>query len=347
MLRVLVQNRADSETCPGGDTVQMDWTMRFLRERGHDVCLSFDSDLDLSGFDVVHLFNLTRPIETFAQAENARRQSKPMVLSSVYWDLASAVPWHAHPFPRNWYHLIRPRGPRSWAQRGMQKMILQQAEFVFPNSEAEKTHLLDRFHGLSSERLRVVKNGVAPQPTDSITTTPTSEYRGTFVCAGAIGPRKNQLNLVRAFSRLPDERLCVIGQTAAGCAAYDRAVRRAAGANISFHRTMPHAEMGAVLREARALVQPSYIETPGLSAMEAAAAGTPIVVADVAPVREYFGALGHTCDPASPSSIAAACRAAIEGPRPNGAAFAAAFDWMKVLEPMGGAYEELEGRLHA
>ncbi|MFQ5410670.1 MAG: glycosyltransferase [Phycisphaerae bacterium] len=347
MLRVLVQNRADSETCPGGDTVQMEWTVRFLRERGYDVCLSFDSDLDLSGFDVVHLFNLTRPIETLAQAENARRQSKPMVLSSVYWDLASAVPWHAHPFPRNWYHLIRPRGPRSFALRGMQKMILQQAEFVFPNSEAEKAHLLDRFYGLSSERLRVVKNGVAPASAGSVVSNPLPLCRGAFVCAGAIGPRKNQLNLVRAFSRLPDERLCVIGQAAAGCAAYDRAVRRVAGANVSFHGTLPHAEMGAVLREARALVQPSYIETPGLSAMEAAAAGTPIVVADVGPVREYFGALAHYCDPSSPAGIAAACRAAIVGPRPDGAAFAEAFDWMGVLEPMGGAYAELEARIPA
>lgn len=345
MLRIRVQNRRDTESAPGGDTVQMDWTVRFLRERGHDVAVSFETQPDLTGFDIVHLFNLTRPLETYTQAENARRRSKPIVLSSVYWDLDAAIPYHAHTFPRNAYHRFRPRSRRSRAQKELQQSILQQARFVFPNSQAEKDHILARFDGLSPDRLRVVMNGVAPATDEPVPPETSARCRDAFICAGAVGPRKNQLNLVRAFTRLPDERLCILGRPAPGCAAYARVVRRAAGTNIQFLDPLPHTEMAPILRAARVLVQPSWIETPGLAAMEAAAAGTPIVVADVPPVREYFGALPHYCDPASPTSIAAACRAARNAPPPDGLAFSKTYDWMTVLAPLGNAYAELEARL--
>ncbi|MFH1420017.1 MAG: glycosyltransferase [Planctomycetota bacterium] len=367
MLRVLVQNRPDSAENPGGDTVQMDWTVRFLRELGHDVEVSFDLRPDLHGYDLVHLFNLTRPFQTLAQAENANRHGKPYILSSIYWDIEGAIPWHAYEFPSwllrllpapVWKRLARIRrrskgpvqktGSESSASRDIREVqaeIVRGARIILPNSEAEKQHILDRFATARSDRIRVVLNGVSPLVTVKNKASPAR--RRVFLCAGAIGPRKNQLILVRAFKSLSGERLLLLGQTGAGCERYRRAVERIAGPNVEFREPVSHERMGEVLAGAKVLVQPSYIETPGLAAMEAAAAGVPIVVSDAAPVREYFGSLGHYCNPASVQSIVGACRAAAltaETPaddRGSGMAFSQRFGWARVLAPLGAIYAEL------
>jgi glycosyltransferase involved in cell wall biosynthesis len=222
----------------------------------------------------------------------------------------------------------------------LQADILRGARFILPNSEAEKQHLIERFGSTFQDRIRVVMNGVSPLPPRADAGQP----RDIFLCAGAIGPRKNQLGLVKAFRQLPEEQLLLLGATASGCRRYRRAVERAAGQNVEFHEPIPHDRMGAFLQRAKAYVQPSYIETPGLGAMEAAAAGIPIVVSDVAPVREYFGTFAHYCDPARPDSIARACLAAAKSTC-DGEPLARRFDWDTVLTPLESVYSELAANL--
>lgn len=358
-LNILMQNRPDTVTNPGGDTVQMERTAQFLRGLGHRVDYSFALTPDLGQYDIVHLFNLTRPIETHAQAKNARSQRKPYVLSSVYWDLEAAVPWSAYEFPRNVWRRVAPAPVRSIMRRlrsvrsaavdefALQKEIVASARFVLPNSNAERDHLLERFPKCDRDKFVVVLNGIDPVVTDSPQwdrrndEDSLSDLRGALICAGAIGPRKNQLNLVRAMQQLPDTRLGIVGKASPGSARYEQACRRTAGPNVTFHEPIAHSRMADVLRSAKALVQPSYIETPGLAAMEAAALGVPIVVADVPPVQEYFGNLGHYCDPDSPDSIAAASRAASTAPRIDGRAFAERYEWSAALQSMRRVIEEI------
>ena len=333
-MRILIQNRADVRTNPGGDTVQMDRTAEYLRSIGHRVDFDFGSSPDLAHFDLVHLFNLTTPDQTVLQARNALGQGKPYVLSSIYWDLDTAVPWTAYEFPRNWAKRLLPR--RGARKRGLQLEILRGARLIIPNSVAERDHILDRFGGLDAERFVVVLNGV---DVPSVSRKGTGEY---FLCAGAIGPRKNQLNLVRAFWLLRDHRLIIVGEPAAGCIRYARLVRQTAKSNVEFRPRVPHDEMPNLLAECRALMQPSYIETPGLSAMEAAAIGVPVVVSSVAPVREYFGDLGFYCDPSRPASIANACKDALQSTNCDRRGFTERFAWNSVLSPLDAALTNLK-----
>ncbi len=354
-MRILMQNRPDAYERPGGDTIQMDRTIRALREAGHDVDLSLEAEPDLGGgtsttstadtarggtvkYALVYLFNLTTPGWTAQQARNALRRGVPYVLSSVYWDLESAVPWRAYEFPRNVARAVLPRlairalkairsGSRQ-DERALQCEILAGARCVFPNSTAERDHLLASFPTIPRDKFVVVLNGVDPPAMQA------TGAGGYYLCAGAIGPRKNQLNLVRAFERLDRERLLIVGNAAHGCERYLKAVVRAAPPNVEFRSAVPHAEMTTLLADAKALVQPSYIETPGLSAMEAAAMGVPIVVSNVPPVYACFGDLGFYCDPGNPDSIVDACRAAGRAGQRDGRAFAEQHDWRRVLAPM-------------
>ena len=361
MLNVLIQNRQDTRQNPGGDTIQMDHTARFLRRIGCKVDVSFDLTPDLGAYDVVHLFNLMRPFETLMQAENARRQGKPYVLNTIYWDLRAAIPRRAHGFPHSLLRML-PASAWTWLDRArlgivqapgkdtcrslnlrdireIQTHILKGARLMIANSHAEKQHLAECFKDIRLDRIRVVMNGVTPVllPNDR----PVSRGDGNFLCAGAIGLRKNQLNAVRAFRQLPQETLVLLGQTAPGHQRYRRAVEQAAGPNVEFCDRIPHEEVREFMKQAKVYIQPSYIETPGLAAMEAAAAGIPIVVSDVRPVREYFGSIACYCDPASPDSIAEASRQALERDAGDGAEFARRFDWDSVLEPLESIYAEL------
>lgn len=363
MLKILVQNRPDARSNPGGDTVQMDETVRSLRDAGHAVDVSFELRPNLEAYNVVHLFNLTRPIETFIQARNAREQDKPYTLSSVYWNLDAAIPWRAYAFPGRWWRRL-PQGLRGVISRrrfaaqaerqigsrlapglrgeeDLQREVVMGALCIFPNSQAEKEHLRQQFAGVGDDRFCVVLNGVAVDQIEASRVRTAGER--PFLCAGAIGPRKNQLNLVKAFQRLPRERLRIIGNVAPGCGRYMRAVRIAAGENVEFVAAMPHAAMIDQYAGALALAQPSYIETPGLAAMEAAALGVPIVVSDVGPVREYFGGIAHYCGPDSPESIARACAAAATAEPVDGAAFRERYDWRRVLRPLVEYYDAYAG----
>lgn len=85
MMKVLMQIRSNAFTCSGGDTVQMQKTKDALQAMGCDVDLSLELRPDLSRYDVVHLFNITRVQETFIQIQNAVEQKKPVVLSTIYW----------------------------------------------------------------------------------------------------------------------------------------------------------------------------------------------------------------------------------------------------------------------
>ena len=64
---------------------------------------------------------------------------------------------------------------------------------------------------------------------------------------------------------------------------------------------------------------PSWLESPGLSSLEAAATGARIVAGDRGCEREYFGPDVDYADPADPATIRAAVLRALErGPRDRG-----------------------------
>src|ERR1700744_4995263 len=85
-LRVLFSSRTSLYSTPGGDTIIIHKTAEMLRSLGCDVTISMDLDHSLDGYDVVHLFNLTRPQETYYQARRATKLGIPVVLSPIYVD---------------------------------------------------------------------------------------------------------------------------------------------------------------------------------------------------------------------------------------------------------------------
>ena len=91
---------------------------------------------------------------------------------------------------------------------------------------------------------------------------------------------------------------------------------------------------------ARVHVQPGFVETPGLASLEAVALVTPAVVADRAPVREYFGDDVHYAEPTSAESLTDALATAWQSPGDGEAAerIRNRYDWAVALAPLAAVY---------
>jgi glycosyltransferase involved in cell wall biosynthesis len=94
---------------------------------------------------------------------------------------------------------------------------------------------------------------------------------------------------------------------------------------------------------ARVFALPSWFETPGLSALEAALAGCAVVITPNGCTREYFGSRVEYARPDRPLEIAAALRRAwISGPGPELSAHVARhFLWPAVAQRTAEVYDHV------
>src|SRR5574337_536989 len=112
----------------------------------------------------------------------------------------------------------------------------------------------------------------------------------------------------------------------------------------SFLGRVDHAELLALLHSADVAVLPSHYEPFGLAALEAAAAGTPLVTSNVGGLGEAVldGDTGLSCPPRNVAKLAAAVQTVLDDPAAaQRRAFAArerltdAFDWHTVADATG------------
>jgi glycosyltransferase-like protein len=159
---------------------------------------------------------------------------------------------------------------------------------------------------------------------------------GRYVLAlGGIEPRKGSIDLLRAMSlvqqRLPDVRLVFAG----GETLFDYRDYRAEFERTAVELGVDHEMLGVIdddqlpslVAEAAALGFVSTKEGFGLAAMEALAAGVPVVARDLPVLREVFGdAVRYAVDPVG---MAAEIEAALSGPHDGevGRRLAASYTW--------------------
>jgi glycosyltransferase involved in cell wall biosynthesis len=346
-MRVLLQGRSARSIAvnPGGDQVKLEATASALRAtKGVDAQISAETEPDLTGFDAVHLFGLVRPQETWLQARNAHRQGKPVFLSTVYCDMwefervarSGPVGWIARHSNRDVIEALKAAGRgvnnREWSRgslalflRGflrMQHEVVSLSSGLLPDSHSEWLRVA---HDLkldpADDRVTVVPNGFDTETRTSITVDQSppahlAQFEDCVLCVARLEGRKNQLNLIEAV-RDTDMTLVLAGPATANQSRYVQRVRDSAASLENVH------VLGAVTSEEKAWlyslaqihVLPSWMETTGLSSLEAAVAGCSIVVSPNGDTRDYLGDDAEYCDPASPSSISdALLRAHARGP---------------------------------
>jgi glycosyltransferase-like protein len=200
----------------------------------------------------------------------------------------------------------------------------------------------------------VIANGVdadrfAAAALDPAASAPWRARFGRYVLAvGGIEPRKGTLDLLEAFAvarrTLPDLELVVAGgETLFDYRDYRVAFdARAVELGVEPHVLGPveHDVLPGLVAGCAALGFVSTKEGFGLAAMEALAAGVPVVTRPLPVLREVFG--DHVRYGADPGTIAAALLEAVaHGPLPGGAALAGRHTWRAAAEQHLDLYRSL------
>lgn len=112
-------------------------------------------------------------------------------------------------------------------------------------------------------------------------------------------PRKNLNAVVRAFRKLPQADLVVIGY------AGGTGTMRNLPPNVRLAGYVEEHEKAALIADAHGLIMPSVAEGFGVPIIEALAANTPVLCSDIPVFREVAGELADYFDPFSTDSICA------------------------------------------
>ena len=130
-----------------------------------------------------------------------------------------------------------------------------------------------------------------------------------LVTVGRLEPRKNHLNLVRAYALLSEPRppLLIVGQRDfEHDEAFAEVEKLGLGKEITFLERVADAELPALVRHARVFVYPSFAEGFGMPVLEAMASGVPVVTSSTTALVEVAAGAALVADPHDPKAIAGA-----------------------------------------
>jgi glycosyltransferase involved in cell wall biosynthesis len=335
-LKVLYVNRRNALSHPGGDTVQMLKTKKFLEKNFNiqiEICLNEQEISNYKDFNLVHIFNIQTIDETLNYIDECKKHNKKIVLSPIYWDLSHAdfAQFMANKFriySINKYgsylkdiviksknilgKIIRKEGMYgSRVYKEKRRKALMLADLLLPNSPEELEILSDEFSiGLDHLKYKTV---IVPNAVDypknllsSLNSTQTLNIKNYVLQVGRIEPIKNQAKVIQALSNYPNIPILFIGRV--NHEGYYKYVKKLADkrGNVYFINEIQHEEVFYYYKNAAVHVMPSLRESPGLASLEAVFSGCKIVVSskDFCPVHYYkFDEIGKVCNPYDVKSI--------------------------------------------
>jgi len=141
-----------------------------------------------------------------------------------------------------------------------------------------------------AERIRYVPNGAPELPADlprgEVLNTFGLEPHGYILAIGRLVPEKGFDQLVRAFRKAKDRRkLVIVGSDIHG-SSFSRDLLSQADDQICFLGAQPRSVLRRLYEQADLFVLPSLHEGLPISALEAAACGTPMLLSDIVPNRD-------------------------------------------------------------
>ncbi|MFY7743630.1 MAG: glycosyltransferase family 4 protein [Flavobacterium sp.] len=341
-MKVLFQTRTNLFDAPGGDMVQMLKTKEFLEKKGVLVDISLELEPNLDNYDLVHLFNLMEPQDIYIQMLNAKKQQKKIVLSTIYGlytefernargGLFQKIANHLSPyqiaFIKNLVKHYKDKRMHKGVYNmifkgyyGLMKEIVDNTNVFLPNSHSEMKRVVTDFK-LKNPKYVSVPNAIDKSiffKNDSILeNNPFAKYKDCVLCVARIEGRKSTLNLVKALNNT-NYQLVLVGNESKNQKKYVAQVRKEAGDNVVFLGAIPHEELRQLYGVSRVHALISWMETPGLSSIEAAAMGKNIVVTHKGDTYDYFKDYAFYCEPDDVESIKKAIESAFQAPvNPN------------------------------
>jgi glycosyltransferase involved in cell wall biosynthesis len=282
-LTVLFNTYPVAFDCPGGGEIQLIKYEQYLTALGIKV-LRYDPwnpHAQFDAADIVHYFSLQAGSGRFCRhVTNVRKL--PLVVSTIAW------------FDSRDEH---PPAEVGW--------VLDMSTYNLPNSQLECAQLASMM-GVSTDKFIPIVNGVDDfffDPVSPLIFRKHFDISERFVlCMGNIEVRKNQMRLIQALSGTGIH-LVLAGEDREH--EYAAQCRMIADNTVHFVGRLDHGSdlQRSAYAAAEALVLPSTMETPGLAALEAAAAGTRLCLTREGCTKEYFQEFSIYLDPGSVADI--------------------------------------------
>lgn len=291
-LTVLFHTWPAAFDCPGGGEVQLLQYEKHLTELGVRVLRYDPWHPQFDQANIVHHFS-SQPDTLFCEYA-VQSKKLPLVVSSILW-----------PDQKDKYNLKQIAN------------LYRLSERVLPNSRVECEQLATLLD-IHPNHFTPIVNGVDDVFFDAVSPNlfrTKYDISGPFVlCMGNIEFRKNQLRLIEALKGTGIQ-LVLVGQKREP--EYAEYCRAAADNTVHFIDKLEHG--GKLQRSAyaaaEALLLPSTLETPGLAALEAAAAGIPrLVLTSIGCTKEYFRDLATYLLPDDTLDIRKAVLDALDSP---------------------------------
>jgi len=313
-----------------------------LRELGHQVEISLELEPDLQNFDLVHCFNITRLQETLLQVANGRNQGIPVVLSPVFHNLtryfrAGVYGWRGvltNTFSyatleqlRNLYLWIFSESePKACSQFlsfgyvGAGKHILHSIQGMVVNSKEEAREVCSFFQPSHVPEYQVIPVGVSLEELEMVDDRFTQQTRlkDYILCVGRLEDLKNQIRIFKALKNLSIP-LVFIGQENPNHQSYSHKFHRLIRnhPNVHWLTGLDRKTVLSAMKSARVHILASFVETTGLSNLEAGYLGASLVSTQNGYSREIFKHMVDYCDPEDIGSIREAVHCALKRKSPS------------------------------
>lgn len=336
-MKILFQSRKTLFTAPGGDTTQLLKTKEYLEKLGVKVDISLDLEPDLTGYDIVHVFNLMRPQELYLQVRNAKRQNKKVALSTIYGPyveyekkarggilqlinqilsitqieylkvIARAI-LNKEISKGTWIYILN-------GHKRLQRKIIKMVDVFLPNSHSEMQRVEKDFkvHNLNYVSIPNAVDITKFDYDKTIIRPENEKYKDCILCVSRVEGRKNQLNVVRAAKELP-YKFVFIGKAGANFVKYMEQCIKEGSKNCEFLGQIEHEQLPEFYKLCRVHILASWMETPGLSSLEAGVMRSNVVVTKKGDTEDYFEDMAFYCEPDNIDSIKNAIIKAYQAP---------------------------------
>jgi len=267
----------------GGLETQMINVYKELNNLGVHTKLFKTWEDKLDDYDIVHIFSPTMfPFESWFISWQTKERGMKVVTSTVFWE---DVPRIIKAIRKKFFKAPFYHHPYKYVQK-----TLINSEILLPNTNAEALLVKEAFD--VNTPIEVIPNGVELHFKDGDPELFTHKYNlepDYVLFVGRIEKRKNVLNLIKAFVKAQlDTKLVIIGKVAD--ASYFKKCEKYATNDVIFLPPLPHDSelLKSAYGGAKVFGLPSYVETPGIAALEAGLAGANIVITKIGGTIEYF-----------------------------------------------------------
>jgi len=346
-MKILLWTRSDCFKAKGGDMVQVENTYLELKNLGFDVTISDRNNLNISEFDIIHLFQLDWTPETYLHAKKAHQLNKKIVVSPIHHNVSEVKKFDneyvfglrrlskilfVDQFQRDTFKNIyrsildiNKALPTLYSiilgLKHMNQKVLEWSDYVLVQTKLEAYDLKETY-GVDF-KWEVIPNGVSDLYTQKNKLVNPFGFEDYIVCVGRIEPRKNNLNIIAAVKELRKEtnkdiKVVFVGKKSTKHKEYTSLFDLEVAKNdwIVFKDYVSYSSMPSIYKFAKVCVSASWFETTGLTLLEALFMGTNAVSTSPR-AKEILGDLCSYCVPEKVESIASALKTEYFRDRPK------------------------------